>query len=438
MDESDKTETANQVPSQTPAEAPTPAPKKKNKTAVKAVFWFVLAFLIGWFLLWFFHFRWREFTDDAYVAGNRILIKPHVSSNIAAYFADDNDYVKQGELLVTLDKTPFELDLELQKQNLALAVRQARVLKEAIGEREADLAVRKAAFQKAQDDFNNRIEVVRALAISQEEMEHASQDLRAAHASYEAALSQLQSAIAAFGDGPVQEHPSVLAQIEVVKQAYLNLWYCDIFSPVNGYVAKRAAQVGDWAMPTSTLMSVVPFDQMWIEANYKETQLKYVKVGQPVIVTVDLYGRGTEFHGTVQGIAAGTGSVFSLIPPQNATGNWIKIVQRLPVKILLDEHEVEKYPLRLGLSTETWVSLRDTSGSSVRSPAPREVVEETWIYDIDLKPIEVEIDQIIQENLTEERSEELQERLSREAEEEKKEKDASENKKATCQCSFES
>ena len=290
-------------------------PKRTKRTTVYAVIWIVLAILVAWFLLWFFHFRWREYTDDSYVAGNRILVKPQVSASISAFFADDNDYVKQGDILVTLDKTPFEVELNYQKENLALAVRQARVLKEAVGERQADLAMRKAQLEKAQDDFNNRMAVIAALAVSGEEMEHASADLLAAHAAYEAAERQLDSAIAAYGAGPVEEHPSVLAQQEVVKKAYLNLWYCNIFSPVSGFVAKRAAQVGDFANPTSTLMSIVPYDQMWVEANYKETQLKYVRIGQPVIITTDLYGSGTQFHGTVQGISSGTGSVFSLIPP---------------------------------------------------------------------------------------------------------------------------
>lgn len=377
-------------------------PKRTKRTTVYAVIWIVLAILVAWFLLWFFHFRWREYTDDSYVAGNRILVKPQVSASISAFFADDNDYVKQGDILVTLDKTPFEVELNYQKENLALAVRQARVLKEAVGERQADLAMRKAQLEKAQDDFNNRMAVIAALAVSGEEMEHASADLLAAHAAYEAAERQLDSAIAAYGAGPVEEHPSVLAQQEVVKKAYLNLWYCNIFSPVSGFVAKRAAQVGDFANPTSTLMSIVPYDQMWVEANYKETQLKYVRIGQPVIITTDLYGSGTQFHGTVQGISSGTGSVFSLIPPQNATGNWIKIVQRLPVKIILDPEEIKRHPLRLGLSTETWVSLRDITGPSISSHSPREVVESTWIYDIDMKPIELQIQQIVEQNLTDE------------------------------------
>lgn len=377
-------------------------PKRTKQTTVYAVIWIVLAILVAWFLLWFFHFRWREYTDDSYVAGNRILVKPQVSASISAFFADDNDYVKQGDILVTLDKTPFEVELNYQKENLALAVRQARVLKEAVGERQADLAMRKAQLEKAQDDFNNRMAVIAALAVSGEEMEHASADLLAAHAAYEAAERQLDSAIAAYGAGPVEEHPSVLAQQEVVKKAYLNLWYCNIFSPVSGFVAKRAAQVGDFANPTSTLMSIVPYDQMWVEANYKETQLKYVRIGQPVIITTDLYGSGTQFHGTVQGISSGTGSVFSLIPPQNATGNWIKIVQRLPVKIILDPEEIKRHPLRLGLSTETWVSLRDITGPSISSHSPREVVESTWIYDIDMKPIELQIQQIVEQNLTDE------------------------------------
>ena len=376
-------------------------PKKTKRAAVVAVIWVVIALLFIWFLLWFFHFRWREYTDDAYVSGNRILVKPQVAGSITAFFADDNDLVKEGDLLVTLDKTPFEVDLSYQKQNLALAVRQARVLKENVGEKLAELSARKAELQKAQDDFDNRQAVIAQLAVSGEEVQHASADLLAAHANYESVEKQLESAIAAYGAGPVAEHPTVLAQVEQVKRSYLNLWYCDICSPVTGFVAKRAAQIGDWALPTNTLMSVVPYDQMWVEANYKETQLKYVRIGQPVIVTTDLYGSGTEFHGSVQGISSGTGSVFSLIPPQNATGNWIKIVQRLPVRIILDPEEVKRFPLRLGLSTETWVSLRDTTGPAIGSHSPRVPIEKTWIFDVNLKPIEMEIAQIIKENLTE-------------------------------------
>lgn len=394
----DQIEPAAQIP---PSPIAPPPPKKnhKRKKAILIVLWIFLIIGLVWAAAWWFIFREEQYTDDAYVAGNRVLLKPQVEAMVTAFFTDDNDFVEEGQVLVTLDETLFALALEAEKKELALAVRQAVALKATTAALEADLKTSAANLRKTNDDYHNRLAVISSLAVSKEDLEHAKAAFDAAQAAYASQEFRYLSSLASLGQGPIEQHPLITSQQEKVRKAFVDLHHCQVLAPATGYVAKRSVQVGDFATPTVPLLSIIPLDQMWIEANFKENQLKYVRIGQPVTVKVDLYGHKPCFEGRVSGILMGTGSVFSLLPAQNATGNWIKIVQRVPVRIELRKEDLLNYPLRLGLSCETTIDITTTEGDVLRPPRELQVVEKTEIFSVDMEGIEKEMNQIIQGNI---------------------------------------
>jgi membrane fusion protein (multidrug efflux system) len=199
----------------------------------------------------------------------------------------------------------------------------------------------------------------------------------------------------------VADNPDVQAAATQVERAWLNVTRTSVRAPVTGYVAKRSVQLGQRIAPGSPLISIVPLERVWIDANFKEVQLKSMRIGQPVKVITDLYGGHVEYHGRVAGLGLGTGAAFALLPAQNATGNWIKVVQRVPVRITLDPRELVRYPLRIGLSTETKVDVHDTSGQQLAQSAPGKPVLATSAYDVDRSEIRASIARIIRDNTLE-------------------------------------
>jgi membrane fusion protein (multidrug efflux system) len=202
-------------------------------------------------------------------------------------------------------------------------------------------------------------------AISAEELSHARDAVTSSRANLTAAQQQLSQTIAQIDGTTIADHPQVLAAAAAVRNVALALHRTEIVSPVTGVIAKRSVQVGERVAAGTPLLAVVPLDDVWVDANFKEVQLEHMHTGQPVTVRTDLYGHSVTYHGHVVGIAAGSGNAFALLPSQNASGNWIKIVQRLPVRILLDPAELKAHPLRVGLSATVRVDLHDTSGPLV-------------------------------------------------------------------------
>ncbi len=346
------------------------APAAQNGKRKRMMTLLILAIVIAaiaYGLYYFLVARFHEETDDAYVNGNVVQITPQVTGTVIAVNADDTQSIRIGEPLVKLDPADSAIALQSAEANLAQTVRRVRGLYADDDQYRAQVAQRDSDLSKAQDDLRRRLAVAQTGAVSQEEISHARDAVKAAQASLDAARQQLAANVALTANTTVANHPDVLAAAATVRNAYLNNARNTLPAPVTGYVAKRSVQVGQRVSPGTPLMSVVPLGQIWVDANFKEVQLDHMRIGQPVSVTADIYGASVKYHGKVIGFSAGTGSAFSLLPAQNATGNWIKVVQRLPVRIALDPQELERHPLRIGLSMQVDVDIKDESGSQLGS-----------------------------------------------------------------------
>jgi len=319
----------------------------------------VIILLIIFSLVWVFYWRLRAYTDDAYVEGNLVTITPLHSGFVTAIYTDDTFLVDQGQLIVELDQTDAIIALEESENEFADKVREVAQAFHDVFAYRAQVAIKKAELIKAAQDYKHRKEVLAQEAVSLEDFEHALAEVRSAYFSLQWTYALYQKALAFVQGTSLRNHPAVEAAAERLRQRWVDLYRCHIYAPVKGLVAQRKIQVGMWVDAGSPLMSVIPLDQIWINANYKETQMKYMRIGQPARITSDLYGGGTVFHGKIVGLPGGAGNAFSLLPPQNLSGNWIKIVQRLPVRVELDQKELEKAPLRVGLSMEVTVDLSE-------------------------------------------------------------------------------
>ncbi|KAA0982251.1 efflux RND transporter periplasmic adaptor subunit [Pseudomonas sp. ANT_J28] len=345
-----------------------------------------------------FYGRWNESTDDAYVSGNVVEITPLVTGTVVSIGADDGDLVHEGQVLINFDPNDAEVGLQSAQANLARTVRQVRGLYSNVDGMKAQVNAQQAEVQKAQDNFNRRKNLAAGGAISQEELSHARDDLTSAQNALANAKQQLKTTSALVDDTVVSSHPDVMSAAAQLRQAYLNNSRSTLIAPVTGYVAKRSVQLGQRVQPGTALMAVIPLDQLWIDANFKETQLRDMRIGQPVDIEADLYGSDVKFSGTIDSLGAGTGSAFALLPAQNATGNWIKIVQRVPVRIHINAEELAKHPLRVGLSTQVDVNLRDQSGPVLAQQPPQKASFSTNVYDRQLAEADAMITQLIHDN----------------------------------------
>ena len=315
--------------------------------------------------------RFHEETDDAYVNGNLIQLTPQVSGTVVAVNADDTQIVKAGEPVVTLDSADAKVALAAAEAALGQTVRQVsalyannNVLAATVQQRQIDLA-------RARGDLRRRTEVVESGAVAAEDLAHARDTVTAAEAALDTARQQLASNHTLTDQATVTAHPSVLAAAAKVREAYLADARNTLPAPVTGYVARRSVQVGQRVAPGNPLMAIVPLDGVWVDANFKEVQLQHIRMGQPVELHADVYGGTVTYHGKVVGFSAGTGSAFSALPAQNATGNWIKVVQRLPVRVQLDPAELREHPLQVGLSMQVDVQTRGEDGSRLASSDAR-------------------------------------------------------------------
>lgn len=375
-----------------------PVNSGKRKLFLLILLALVVIGAIAFGLYYWLHARFYQNTDDAYVTGNLVQITPQVAGTVTAIAVDDGDYVRQGQLLVRLDPSDSIVSQQSAEANLAKVVRQVRGLYSNVNNYKAMVAARKIELQRARSDYQRRANLARDGAISQEELSHSRDALTSAETSLTSAQQQLDTTVALVDDTTIASHPDVKAAAAQLRQAYLNHVRSSMVAPVTGYVAKRSVQVGSRVQPGAALMAVVPLDEVWIDANFKETQLLQMRIGQPVEINADLYGDDITYRGKVESLGVGTGSAFSLLPAQNASGNWIKIVQRLPVRIRLEPDNLDKYPLRVGLSTNVTVDLHNQDGQVLAPHASQQPRYATDVFDHQLLEADKLVERVIHEN----------------------------------------
>jgi membrane fusion protein (multidrug efflux system) len=388
--------------------APHPHPRARLLTAAAMIF----AVLGGAYAVWWSMFGSRyESTDNAYVRGNLVQITPQIAGTVLAIETDDTRMVTSGQILARIDSADADVALAQAEADLGRIVRQARArfeqdeaLLAQVEVRKAEIARAQADLNRAQSDLKRRQELARAGGVSGEEILHAQTALKNAEsglAQTRAALASAQAELAtnqAYTHGTsVADHPDVRAAATAVRAAWLARSRTAVPAPVDGQVARRAVQVGQRVSPGSVLMNVVPLDQLWVEANFKEGQLRKMRAGQPVTLTADLYGDGVVYRGVVSGLDAATGSAAALLPAQNATGNWIKVVQRVPVRIALDPADLKQHPLRIGLSMQAKVDIGAEGGAI--TPAAAGGAMTTKVFDFAWDEADARIARVIAANL---------------------------------------
>ena len=405
---------------------PSVTPNGKRRRALLLLSLLFSAVAAGGGGYWFVHGRWYVTTDNAYVGGNVVQITPQVSGTVVSVLADDTDLVEQGQPLVRLDPADAQVQLQLAQANLADAVRSVRGLyandsqsQALIAQRTADLDRARTEVERmevevrrAQEEYARRKALFRQKYIADETLQAARTALDAAIAQRDGARAAVEQARAAIRQAreqrtgtevlvdntSVETHPRVAAAAAKVKEAYLELARATVVAPVRGYVAKRSVQVGARVAPGTALMAVIPLGQLWVDANLKESQLENVRIGQPVELSADLYGDEVKYTGRVVGLAPGTGGTFALLPAQNATGNWIKIVQRVPVRIALDSGALAQHPLRVGLSMRVTVDTHQRDGAVLATEPNGREWYATPVFDAQAGEADALIARIIEAN----------------------------------------
>jgi membrane fusion protein, multidrug efflux system len=373
---------------------PTPS---KNPTRKRALLILAAVALVAG-LVWLAHLllvgRYYQSTDDAYISSDLVQITSEVPGTVIAVDVDDTQSVERGQLLVRLDPADAQVAITGAEAQLARAVRNVRGLFAQREQLQAQIAQRVSDLKRAQDDLDRRQGLLSDGAVSGEELSHSRDAVAVARAALDAAHEQLNATEAQIQGTTIETHPQVLDAEAAVRNDALALHRTELRAPVSGVIAKRTVQLGQRVAAGSPLMALVPLDDVWVDANFKEVQLRTMRVGQPVRLHADLYGSDVVFHGRVAGLSAGSGSAFALLPAQNASGNWIKIVQRLPVRITLDPQELKAHPLRVGLSMVAEVDEHDTSGPVV-SAQVRNVPQPTQASAGDDPEVQARIDRIV-------------------------------------------
>jgi len=323
---------------------------------------------LAWGVYWFLHGRWFVSTENAYAGATIVQVTAEIPGTIRTMHPRETDSVKAGQTLIELDPADAKVAMDAALADLASTVRQVSGSFAQVERARAQLAARNVELRRAREDFARRNSIVSAGAVSSEEVAHARETIDALEAAARAAQEDLNVALTQTQGTSVEQHPLVQRAATRVRDAALTLSRTTIASPVNGVVAKKGVQVGQRVGPGTPLLAVVPLADVWVDANFKEVQLQHMRIGQPVTLRADLYGSNVTFHGKVQGFSPGTGAAFALLPAQNASGNWIKIVQRVPVRIVLDPAETEAHPLRVGLSMGVEVDVHDQTGPVLGLP----------------------------------------------------------------------
>ena len=372
---------------------PAPAGKRQRILLTLALVFAVLG--LCWWLM--SHFVWglREHTDDAYVAGHQVGISSQVAGTVVEVTVDNTALVEAGQVLVRLDPVDAATALARAEAQLAQTVRQVRQQREVAQQYDASVAQRRLELARAQVDLQQRQPLVAGQAIAAEEVRHAQETAKLADLALQQAQRQAAAAHALVDGGAVRDNPLVLEALARYRDAHISAHRNAIVAPIRGYVAQRNVQLGQRIAPGQPLMSVIALDDLWIDANFKENQLRNLRLGQPVEIESDLYGSSGKYHGRVIGLAAGTGGAFSLLPPQNASGNWIKVVQRVPVKVSLDPKELAERPLRIGLSTTVYVDTHERDGEVLAKAPSAADRPATDVYAADLRQADAAAEAII-------------------------------------------
>ncbi|EIB97853.1 multidrug efflux MFS transporter periplasmic adaptor subunit EmrA [Pantoea anthophila] len=385
------------------AEAQSPQPSVSNKKKKRKSVLIVLALIfvligIAWGVYWFLVLRHFQETDDAYVAGNQVQVMAQVSGSVNKVWFEDTDYVKKGDVLVSLDKTDAEQAFEKAQTALATSVRQTHQLMINGKQYEASITLQQTALAQAQADLKRREPLGAANLIGREELQHARDAVATAKAQLDVAVQQYNANQAMILNTTLENQPAVQQSAAELRDAWLALQRTDIRSPMDGYVSRRSVQVGSQISTSTPLLAVVPATNLWVDANFKETQLAGVRIGQPATVVADIYGDDVVYHGKVAGLDMGTGSAFSLLPAQNATGNWIKVVQRLPVRIELNQDDIARHPLRIGLSTLVKIDTTSKEGITLANSVRQQAAYSSNALAIDLAPVNKLITDIVRAN----------------------------------------
>ena len=371
----------------------------KRRRALLILFAVVLLAGIGWLLYHVMIGRWREDTDDAYVQGNVVTVTPQAGGTVVGINVEDGMRVEAGQTLVSFDASDADVAYAQAVANLAGVVRQVRGIYRAVDAGRAEIAAREVALAQAQADVSRRVGLVASGAVSTEELAHAKAQLAAAQAALSGSREQAARNRVLVDNSELRDNPQVLAAAAQLRAAVLGKQRTTIVAPTAGYIAKRNVQLGQRVAAGTALMAIIPLDEVWVDANFKETQLRKLRLGQPVELHSELYGDDVTFHGRLESLGMGTGSAFALLPAQNASGNWIKIVQRVPVRIALDKRELQQHPLRLGLSMHATVDLHAAGNGllpTTTASAPRLVTE---AYAKQLADADALIDRVIRDNL---------------------------------------
>ncbi|EEP94626.1 Multidrug resistance protein A [Yersinia aldovae ATCC 35236] len=386
----------------TSAEAQIPQqPQNKKKQRKRVLLLLTVIFIIigvAYLIYWFLVLRHHQETDNAYVSGNQVQIMSQVPGSVVSVNFENTDLVKSGDVLLALDPTDAEQAYEQARTALANTVRQTHQLMINSKQYQANIALKKTELSKAQNDLKRRVVLGSVDAIGREELQHARDAVDAAQASLDVAIAQYNANQALVLNTPLEKQPAVEQAAAKLRDAWLALQRTKVVSPITGFVSRRSVQVGAEIANGAPLMAVIPANEMWVDANFKETQLANMRIGQSATVIADFYGDDVVYQGKVVGLDMGTGSAFSLLPAQNATGNWIKVVQRLPVRIALDAKQLAEHPLRIGLSTTVRVDTANTDGQVLAQNVRKKPAFVTNALSLDLAPVNQIISDIVHAN----------------------------------------
>lgn len=376
----------------------TPNPQRRKRALAAITFAFVLAgaAYAVYYKTTLSHY---QETDNAYVGGNLVTLSSQVAGNVVEIGADETQLVQAGAPVVKLDPADADVALQQAQARLGATVRQQRQRYADVAQFDASIAQRKLALANAQEDLARRVPLAADHTVSGEDVAHARQAVANAKAAVTVAEKQALAAQAGVAGVALADHPAVQAARAEYIAAWLAVRRNAVAAPVSGYVARRNVQVGARVTPGQPLLAIVPLDQLWVDANFKESELRDIRIGQPATIEADLYGSKVVYHGKVLGLSAGTGSAFSVLPAQNASGNWIKVVQRVPVRIALDPRELAEHPLRIGLSTTVTVDIHHTDGPMLGSAMPPAPVYQTRVLEQPLQQAGAAADGVIARNM---------------------------------------
>jgi membrane fusion protein, multidrug efflux system len=375
-----------------------PALASRRRGMIRLAVIFILLGIVAtaW---WYLTLRGRESTDDAYVSAHIVQITPQVGGTVTAVRVDDTQSVHAGDVLVQLDPVDAQLALNQAETALAQTVRQLRGVYANLNSLGEAVKVREAEVSRTADLLQRRSSLAGTGAVAQEDIDQAREADKSARAALRVAREQLAAASVQTVGLKIEEHPLVKSAASKLEEAAVALSRTTLRAPLDGVVARRSVQVGQRVAPGAPLMAVVPLDDVWVDANFKEVQLRDMRIGQHVRVRADLYGSAVDYDGKIEGVAAGTGAVFSLLPAQNATGNWIKVVQRVPVRISFDAEQLKAHPLRVGMSVDAEVDVRGKDGTPVAAAAKPAVAPLASVDDAALSAARARADKIIHDNL---------------------------------------